>query len=217
MVEDLKIAPQDGAETPERGDAASAKRRQVLAGARKVFLSRGFAAASMGEIAKAAGVSKGTLYVYFDSKDALFRALIEEQRRNTAERITRLDPENHDIEAVLAGFAERLMTEMSAPDHVGLVRAVIGAAEDFPDLGRVFFESGPGFGARRLAAWLQAQEEAGALTLDEPEAAAWRFLGSCAQPTLTATLLGQPRPAPEEIARRARSVAAAFFAAHRPR
>src|SRR5579872_2689987 len=63
---------QDGAED-------SAKRRQILDGARAVFLAQGFDAASMGEIARAAGVSKGTLYVYFKHKEELFEAIVEEE------------------------------------------------------------------------------------------------------------------------------------------
>src|SRR4051812_23287347 len=54
----------------------SAKRRQIIDGARAVFLAQGFDAASMGEIARAAGVSKGTLYVYFKSKEDLFGAIV---------------------------------------------------------------------------------------------------------------------------------------------
>jgi AcrR family transcriptional regulator len=57
----------------------SSKRRQILAGARKVFMDLGFDGASMGEIARAAGVSKGTLYVYFADKSALFEAILEEE------------------------------------------------------------------------------------------------------------------------------------------
>ena len=52
------------------------KRRQILEGARRLFLSKGFDAASMGDIAREAGVSKGTLYVYFDNKEVLFTALV---------------------------------------------------------------------------------------------------------------------------------------------
>ena len=54
------------------GPEDSAKRRQIVEGARDMFLARGFDAASMGDIAKAAGVSKGTLYVYFKNKEELF-------------------------------------------------------------------------------------------------------------------------------------------------
>ena len=54
--------------------------------------AQGFDAASMGEIAREAKVSKGTLYVYFDSKEALFAALIDETKRATAERLDRARP-----------------------------------------------------------------------------------------------------------------------------
>src|SRR5947207_559844 len=57
----------------------SSKRRQILDGARKVFMDLGFDGASMGEIARAAGVSKGTLYVYFADKCALFEAILEQE------------------------------------------------------------------------------------------------------------------------------------------
>ena len=55
------------------------KRRQILEGARLVFMELGFDGASMGEIARAAGVSKGTLYVYFADKNALFEAIVEQE------------------------------------------------------------------------------------------------------------------------------------------
>src|SRR4051794_6623317 len=77
------------------------KRRQILEGARAVFLSSGFDGASMGEIAKAAGVSKGTLYIYFDSKERLFEALTIEEKRGLAEVLFKLDPEDPDLRGAL--------------------------------------------------------------------------------------------------------------------
>src|SRR6516164_10016570 len=60
-------------------DEETSKRRQILDGARKVFMDLGFDGASMGEIARAAGVSKGTLYVYFADKCGLFKAIVEDE------------------------------------------------------------------------------------------------------------------------------------------
>src|SRR4051812_22531524 len=79
----------------------SAKRRQILEGARAVFLAQGFDAASMNDIARKAGVSKGTLYVYFKSKEELFEAITEQQCRVQAEGVFVLDPEDQDVAAVL--------------------------------------------------------------------------------------------------------------------
>ena len=56
------------------------KRQQIIDGARRVFIDMGFDAASMNDITREAGVSKGTIYVYFASKEELFEALIEEER-----------------------------------------------------------------------------------------------------------------------------------------
>src|ERR1041385_1210250 len=79
----------------------SAKRRQIIEGARAVFLAQGFDAASMNDIARRAGVSKGTLYVYFRNKEELFEAIAEEECGLQAERVFQLDNANHDVAAVL--------------------------------------------------------------------------------------------------------------------
>jgi len=64
---------------PEGRSSEGPKRRQIIDGACRVFLERGFDAASMGEIAREAAVSKGTLYVYFKSKEELFAAIVAGQ------------------------------------------------------------------------------------------------------------------------------------------
>ena len=85
-------------------DEGSAKRRQILDGACKVFLDLGFDGASMGDIARAAGVSKGTLYFYFADKCRLFEAIVEEavERRRFA---FYFDP-TRDLKTTLRKFGE---------------------------------------------------------------------------------------------------------------
>src|ERR1700721_373426 len=90
----------------------SAKRRQIMEGARAVFLASGFDGASMNDVARVAGVSKGTLYVYFESKEQLFEALIREERRQQAERLTDCSLETDDVRATLMDFGCRLMEMM---------------------------------------------------------------------------------------------------------
>src|SRR5437868_9797164 len=85
MTDTLTIA------RPDFETADSAKRRQIIEGARAVFLTQGFDAASMSDIARKAGVSKGTLYVYFKSKEELFEAITEEQCTMQAERVFELN------------------------------------------------------------------------------------------------------------------------------
>src|SRR3954467_10104064 len=60
---------------------AEARPAEIIDAALTVFSARGFAAAKLDEVAKLAGVSKGTLYLYFDSKTALFEAMALEMMR----------------------------------------------------------------------------------------------------------------------------------------
>ena len=117
------------AETSLHAALDSAKRRQIVDGARQVFLAQGFDAASMGEIARAAGVSKGTLYVYFESKEELFAALVKSQCALTAERLFELDVDNHDLRDVLTRLGLSFVAAMIEPRHVATIRMVIGSAD----------------------------------------------------------------------------------------
>src|SRR5215467_1970385 len=85
------------------GEEDSSKRRQILDGARKVFMDLGFDGASMGEIARSAGVSKGTLYVYFADKNRLFEAIVEEETLEQGKVTFNLDPER-DVTTTLTEF-----------------------------------------------------------------------------------------------------------------
>src|SRR5450631_846627 len=87
------------------GDDDSSKRRQILDGARKVFMDLGFDGASMGEIARAAGVSKGTLYVYFADKNRLFEAIVEQESLAQGEIAFNFDPAR-DVATTLREFGE---------------------------------------------------------------------------------------------------------------
>src|ERR1700736_3788986 len=85
------------------GDEDSSKRRQILDGARRVFLDLGFDGASMGEIARSAGVSKGTLYVYFADKHRLFEAIVEEESIEQSKLAFNFDLER-DVPTTLREF-----------------------------------------------------------------------------------------------------------------
>lgn len=193
----------------------SAKRRQILEGARQVFLASGFDGASMGEIAKAAGVSKGTLYVYFDSKESLFAALTLEEKQGLAEVLFKLDANDPDVRAVLTQLGHTYLSRMGTPEHISSIRMVIGAAEKFPALGRAFYEAGPCQGIARLAAYFDRQVEAGRLSIEDTSVAAQHFLDLCVSGLMRRQLfaVGGP-PTQEEIMRNVANAVRVFFAAY---
>jgi len=160
------------------GNDGSAKRRQIMEGARQVFLGAGFDGASMNDIARAAGVSKGTLYAYFDSKDQLFEAIIRGEFAQAAERLCTFRHQG-DARDMLTDFGVRLISRMAESGTRSLARRLTAAAEKFPKLGRAFYEAGPLYGATRLAAELENLEKSGALKVPDPERAAWQFVDLC--------------------------------------
>src|SRR5215468_10761824 len=180
----------------------SDKRRQIIEGARAVFLALGFDAASMSDIARKAGVSKGTLYVYFDSKEALFQAIAHEQCHAQAEQVFALDHQDHDVERVLTRLGTNFVRFLCRPEHVAPVRTVMGISERMPEIGRAFYETGPITGMSRVAAYLEAQITAGELEIEDTQIAAAQFLESCLATLLKPILFGfGTAPSEERIAR----------------
>ena len=121
---------------PVKGDTDdSAKRRQIIDGARTVFLADGFDGASMNEIARVAGVSKGTLYVYFASKDELFAALIREDKRACRlSNCASLRSDDTDLPTDAAAIsAWRFSILMLRPTSISHLRTVVAVAGKVPE------------------------------------------------------------------------------------
>jgi AcrR family transcriptional regulator len=157
----------------------SAKRRQIVEGARAMFLAQGFDAASMNDIARAAGVSKGTLYVYFDNKEQLFEAIVQQECLAHAEGVFDLDPDDHDVAGTLGRLGSAYVKFLCRPEKASALRTVIAIADRMPEIGKTFYETGPAYGIGKLADYLRAQTAAGVLKVDDCEIAAAQFMDAC--------------------------------------
>lgn len=196
------------------------KRGQILAGAREVFFDRGFDAASMGDIARVAGVSKGTLYVYFQNKEDLFAALVAAECEETAERMFVLDADEADVERVLTRLGHSFIHAVLRPSSIALLRTVIAISGKFPEIGRRFFEAGPCEGVTRLSTYLAGKVRQGVLEIDDVEEAASQFLTLCKDGVTIPALVGVPRgPDPEATEKAVRGAVRVFMRAYgvRPR
>lgn len=190
------------------------KRRQILDGAHAVFLARGFDAASMSDIAAAANVSKGTLYVYFEDKEHLFLALIERERESQKRAAYEALQDDPDPAHALTIFGERLIRLLSSDFAISAHRIVIGVAERMPDLGREFYESGPMQGTKRLAGYLDDRVAEGKLAIEDTTLAAAQFLDLSQSTLLRPRLFNAVRvpPSDEEIARVVKAAVEMFTA-----
>ena len=198
------------------GAEDSAKRRQIVEGARAMFLASGFDAASMMDIAKEAGVSKGTLYVYFKNKEELFAEIVKLECINHAEGTFVLDQADNAVDKVLTRIGTDYLNFLCTLEKAATLRIVIAIADRMPEIGKVFYETGPAQGIARLQAYLEAQVKAGVLAIEDCHLAAAQFLGLC-QATLFKPVLFNfaPTPKPAQIKHVVDGAVRVFMAAYR--
>jgi AcrR family transcriptional regulator len=197
------------------GDEDSSKRRQILDGARKVFMDLGFDGASMGEIARSAGVSKGTLYVYFDDKNRLFEAIVEEEALEQGKVAFNFDPER-DVTTTLMEFGQAYIQLLCRPGGGSATRTVMAIAERMPEVGRRFYNNVIALTIARLAAYLEVHTRSGDLEIEDCQLAATQFMQMC-QASLFMPFIFQAAPAPsaERIAQVVKSATRMFLAGYR--
>jgi AcrR family transcriptional regulator len=197
------------------GDEDSSKRRQILDGARAVFMDLGFDGASMGEIARAAGVSKGTLYVYFADKNRLFEAIVEQEVLEQGKAAFNFDP-TRDAETTLRDFGIAYVQLLCRPGGGSSTRTVMAIAERMPDVGRRFYDNVIALTINRLSTYLDARVTAGDIAVADCELAASQFM-MCCQASLFLPFVFQAKPAPtaEQINVVVDSATRVFLAAYR--
>lgn len=190
------------------------KRHQILEGAHAVFTARGFDAASMSDIAAAANVSKGTLYVYFEDKEHLFVALIEREREKQKQGMYEALAEDPDLAHALLSFGERLVKLLTGEFALSAHRIVLGVAERMPEIGREFYERGPMQGAQRLADFLARRVALGELEIEDTALAAAQFIDLCQSTLMRPRLFNAERkpPAEAEVKRVVGAAVAMFLA-----
>jgi TetR/AcrR family transcriptional regulator, mexJK operon transcriptional repressor len=171
---------------------ARAKRDQILAGARLVFLRDGFAAASTDAIASEAKVSKRTLYVYYPSKEELFaevmrRLTIENPQARALESIEEMSPgDEEELRRDLLELAGKIVATMMQPDYLALLRTTIADTHRFPQLGGLFRATVPERAMRSFAVFIEKSRERGVVGRDvDGGTAARMFVG----PLLTYAVL----------------------------
>jgi AcrR family transcriptional regulator len=140
-------------------------------------------------------VSKGTLYVYFQSKEELFSAIVQEECLFQAEGAFKLDPSDHDVEATLTRLGVAYVEFLCSPEKASALRTVVAIADRMPEIGRTFYETGPAIGIAKLAGYLEAQNAAGVLKVGDCEIAASQFMEAC-KSTLVLPVLFNFRGAP---------------------
>lgn len=182
-----------------RHDTESPKRQVILAAAGELFMHQGYGATSVDAVARAAGVSKATLYAYFTSKDALFATIVNEACHDNIVVGAFLPEDTTDLQAALTALAGRMLRFLLQDRALAIHRVVIAESVRFPELGRAFYDNGPALFRTQFAAWLLRQQDAGRLAIPDADLAADQFVGLLRLGVYLRATLGLARPTDAEI------------------
>ncbi|MBD1833446.1 MULTISPECIES: TetR/AcrR family transcriptional regulator [unclassified Coleofasciculus] len=162
--------------TEPKQDGLAEKAEQILTGAMQEFLVHGYAATSMDRVAKTAGVSKPTVYTYFQDKEGLFTALVQRFAQRKFSIIQRFLPSEGDAFVVLRQLLTKALNEIICDgEEIALLRLIIGESGRFPELAQIFVRTLVKPGVETLSQYLASSPN---LKIADPEATARIFLGA---------------------------------------
>jgi AcrR family transcriptional regulator len=135
------IGPAMGSPEPKWRRRKAARPAEIVAAALAVFAENGFAAAKLSDIAARAGIAKSSVYLYFETKEDLFRAVV---RTAIAPNLAAVEAAAETLDAPFAELAPMLLSRAAATmadDRVpALAKMVIGESRNFPDLARIWHD-----------------------------------------------------------------------------
>jgi TetR/AcrR family transcriptional regulator, mexJK operon transcriptional repressor len=169
----------DKAPTGKREQRRAERREAILEIAQQSFLDNGYDRTTMSAIAETMGGSKGTLWSYFDSKEALFEAMIDRAGAQFRSELTEALGPHGSPETGLLRFAETFIRKITRHDAIALQRMIVGEGPRFPKLGPIFYARAPGVTRELLSGYIGGRMEAGALRKDDPTKAAHMLLCLC--------------------------------------
>jgi AcrR family transcriptional regulator len=137
-------APADAkaaAPSPPSGRAARAleRRQAIIEAAMDEFIARGYAATRLDDVARRAGVAKGTIYLHFTDKEALFQELIRTALVPLIGRLAVPPPSGGSVRAAIEGFAETFAREVVSTRRGDIVRLIVAEGARFPSVADFYY------------------------------------------------------------------------------
>ena len=187
-------------------------RALILEAARHEFAASGFAATSMENVARRAGVSTKTLYRLLPDKKTLFAATVTHRLDRFVSVVSLRACEGGDIDSALPDALLACAELVLDPEVIALQRMILADSDKFPDIPEMFYIKAMRRSVAALAEWLDVQLKRGLIVLDDVEAAAGMLLGMLVfQPQRDVMFGHKPPPTRGELERRAKTCSALFL------
>jgi TetR/AcrR family transcriptional regulator, mexJK operon transcriptional repressor len=189
-----------------------ARRRAFLDAASTVFLEKGYANATLGDVIEKSGGSRQTLYALFGGKQGLFEAIIAERNAEIFRPLHAEDLHNRPPEDVLVEIGTRFLQRVLTPEALGSFRLVLAEGPAMKDLSERFGALGPGRTITAFAGYFEELTRRGALQLTDAHLAARQFQGMLLGNFQIECMLGMRElPLPKEVETFVKSAVARFL------
>ena len=186
--------------------------RQILEAAFRVFGTRGLHQATLDDVARAAGITKGTIYLYFPSKAALFSAMLRARVNDLLPPIEASDGRSiPSVHHQLLLLAQRLYQFFKSPAYLAMYRTMVGEAPQFPEAAALLYREGILPANRRLAEVIRRGIASGEFRTVDPLIAARALVGMFQVFVVSQDLLGGQRIFPIADAKLVRTITDIFF------
>ncbi|MGA7806135.1 TetR/AcrR family transcriptional regulator [Bradyrhizobium sp.] len=124
---------------PNRAERAAERRAAIVEAAMEEFIARGFAATRLDDVAKRAGVAKGTIYLHFKDKETLFEELIRTAIVPLVTRLGTLPAPGGSVRDALEGFAKTFVQEVATTRRGDIVRLIVAEGPRFPAIADFYY------------------------------------------------------------------------------
>jgi AcrR family transcriptional regulator len=122
-----------------RAERAAERRAAIVEAGLEEFVARGFAATRLDDVAKRAGVAKGTIYLHFKDKEALFEELVRTAIVPLINRLTAPPSPTGSIRDALEGFAKTFVQEVTTTRRGDIIRLIVAEGPRFPAIADFYY------------------------------------------------------------------------------
>ena len=156
---------------------STAKREAIIAAATDLFIERGYDGVSVDAVVQQVGGSKASIYNYFGNKEGLFKAIIEDTCEKILEPLQSTKVMELTPRAALTVLGHKFLAVVFAPKAIALHRLVVAQSPQFPEIGKLFFKTGPAQACEGLEKYIKEQQRLGKLRECNTYRAATQFYG----------------------------------------
>jgi TetR/AcrR family transcriptional regulator, mexJK operon transcriptional repressor len=192
-IQDAKRSARRGTRGPGRLETVEQRRERIVRLAAPLFLKKGYDNVSIDEIIGVVGGSKATIYAWFGGKEGLFEAVVRQECRDVTMAI-HVDATG-SLEAQLTEIGQSFLKMVLSPPILEFHRLMVSIGRTFPDIGRLFYETGPASAYQIVATWIAKQQKDGRIIEEDPYRLAVLFLDMLIGEHQLSWLTSMPRAA----------------------